>query len=267
MIINVTNNTGDLISINDLGISITASGTIDIAQQKSLSDISESNDLITKISNGTVTIGDSGGDLSIAQAIRYVAQHNIILGPKSSWDSRPIVRADSRPVGYVTMFTMAGDTASGIGDGKAIWWDFSNNDDIITTSGVVPDGYKMKRVQISFNENLFIKEGCLYFCNAKKGSYLHFSVVCPAGNYYLDREGNPVLAEEDTIVFRYVNHHFFSGDCVMGDELNTESASDNQLQSNYEFWVEVFVPDDDNESYGYGEVEVYRQRTYFLPGE
>lgn len=265
MIINVINNTDSLVSINDLGLTITASGTMDLAQHKSMVDIAESNDLVYKIALGTVTINDGEDNLETSQAIRYVSQHNIILGPKSSWDSRPIVRADSRPVGYVTMFTMAGDTASGIGDGKAIWWDFSTDDDIVTASGVVPDGYKLKRIRVSFNEDLFIKEGCLYFHNAKKGSYLHFSVVCPAGQYYLDSNSNPVLAQEDTIVFRYVNHHFFAGTCAMGDELNTESASDNKLLSNYEFWIEVFAPESDTDSYGYGEVEVYRQRTYFLP--
>ena len=53
----------------------------------------------------------------------------------------------------------------------------------------------------------------------------------------------------------------------MGDELNTESATENALPSNYELWVDVVVPDSDNDSYGYGELEIYRSRTCLLPGE
>ena len=181
-------------------------------------------------------------------------------------DGRPIVRSDSRPIGYSTMFTMAGDTASGIGDGKEIVWDFSNDDDL-TASGIAPDGYKMKRMEITFLDPVYIKEGCIYFHNAKKGSYATFAVVCPEGQYYTERDGSPTMASGDTYITKYVNRHYFYGTCAMGDELNTESATENALPSNYKLWVDVVVPDTDNDSYGYGELEIYRSRTCLLPGE
>jgi len=193
---------------------------------------------------------------------------SVNIDPPSMTDGRPIVRADSRPLGYVTMFTMAGDTASGIGDGAHLEWDFSNDDNTIS-SGIegVHETMKMKRLKISFMDSVYVKEGCLYFHDAKKHSYVDCSIVCPAGSYYYNRDGTPALASEDTVVLRYANKHHFSGDCPMGDELNTESATENALPSNYEIWLEVYVPETDNDSYGYGEFEMYRSRTYLLPGE
>ena len=181
-------------------------------------------------------------------------------------DGRPIVRSDSRPIGWQTMFTMCGDDQA-IGDGKEIYWDFSNDDDLVTTSGVVPDGYKMKQFDVQFCDPVHIKEGTIYFHSAPKKSYLDFSIVCPSGNYYYDRDSNPQLADGDVTVVKYVNHHFFSGSCSMGDELNTESCSENTIPSNYYLRVDIYVPDSDNSSYGYGELELYRLRTCLLPNE
>ena len=181
-------------------------------------------------------------------------------------DGRSIVSANSRPVGYYTMFTMAGDTASGIGDGQKIVWDFSNDDDLMA-SGVAPEGYKGKCIRIDFLDPVYVKEGCLYFHNADQRSYIDFDIVCPDGQYYLDRNGAPVQANGDVTVVRYVNKHHFSGDCPMGDELNTESANESAIPSNYEIHVRIYVPENDNDSYGYGELELYRARTILLPGE
>jgi hypothetical protein len=105
----------------------------------------------------------TSGDETVLDSI--VAAHDgeplPIAEPPVAVDGRPIVRSDSRPVGYSTMFTMRGDTASGIGDGKALFWDFSNDDDIVTEG--VPDGYKMKRIECNFSEPVYIKEGTNYF--------------------------------------------------------------------------------------------------------
>jgi len=181
-------------------------------------------------------------------------------------DGRPIVMSNSRPVGYQTIFTMAGDTASGIGDGKEIVWDFSNDDDLMA-SGIAPAGYKGKCLKINFLDPVYVKEGTIYFHGAKKGSYMNFNIICPNGQYYLNRDGTPAQANGDVTVVRYVNKHHFYGDCPMGDELNTESATENAIPENYKLCVEVFVPDTDNDSYGYGELELYRSRTVLLPGE
>jgi len=178
-------------------------------------------------------------------------------------DGKLLVRADSRPVGTQTYFTTSGDDTE-IGDGSSIFWDFSNDDDLVTGA---PSGYKMKRVKMSFCDIVWLKEGSIYFTNAIKGCYLHMSVVCPSGNYYLDSSGNPAYASVDVKLAQYVNKHFISGSCPMGDELNTEACQISGVPPNYEFWAEIITPDNDNSSYGWGELELYRVRTVLLPGE
>ncbi len=91
--------------------------------------------------------------------------------------------------------------------------------------------------------------------------------MCPTGNFYIKQDGTPAMAMEPETISKYVHHHFFSGDCPMGDELNTEGCEDVPLPPNYEMWIEVVVPESDNSSYGYAELELYRDRTVLHPGE
>lgn len=182
-------------------------------------------------------------------------------------DGRPIVRADSRPLGTSTYFTGRGDTLGvDIGFGKEIFWDFSNDDDLIA----IPDPYttmKRKRIDLVMNDPSFIKEGTLYWMNGKKGSYLNMTIVCPQGGYYLDRNGTPQYASTDVIVYKYVNHHHFAGDCPIGDELNSEGAQETATPVGYIYRLEITVPLSDTDSYGWGNLEMYRYRTYLYPGE
>lgn len=188
----------------------------------------------------------------------YKASANSPITPLSD-DGKTVVRAESRPLDTTTYFTMAGDSDTEIGEGKSFFWDFGNEEDIISA----PVGYKCKRIEFNFLDPVYIKEGALYFHNAVKGSYLHVCIVCPAGQYYYKNDGTPALASEDTIVSRYVNHHFFQGTWEGGDELNTESCS-GQIPSTYKFWIEIYVPDTDSESNGYISLEFYRKRTRIL---
>lgn len=179
---------------------------------------------------------------------------------------KPLVVAVSRPVGFTTNFTMVGD-GSEIGNGKEIYWDFSNDDDIIDSTAEVEVGYKMKRVKVKFADSIYVKEGGIYFHNALKKSYIEFYIVCPAGNYYINRDKSYGYAYTDTKVVGYVRKHFFAGSCPMGDELNTEACTESPIPPNYELWVEISVPEEDNESFGYGSLEIYRERSILLPGE
>lgn len=210
----------------------------------------------------------TSGDTSTLSGV--VAAHDgnslsVTVAPTMA-DGRPIIRSESRPLLHETMFTMAGDTVSGIGDGKEIYWDFTNNDDLVA-SGIAPDGYKRKCIKVTFIDPVYIKESTNYFFGALKRSYIDFSVICPNGQYYYDRSNTSVLATEDTRVIHYVNSHFFTDTCAMGDELNTESCAENPLPNDHELWVEITVPEADNSSYGYGELEIFRTRTILLPGE
>lgn len=220
---------------------------------------------VTTWMEAELTVCPNNNTHTITSGSITIIDQQLDKGPAMA-DGRPIVRAESRPLQHMTMFTMTGDTVSGIGDGQEMYWDFANNDDLVA-SGIAPDGYKMKRIKVSFLDPIYIKEGTNYFFDALKRSYICFSVICPNGQYYYNRTNDLTLATEDTRVLHYVNNHFFSGSCPMGDELNTESCTENPLPNNYELWIEVIVPDADNSSYGYGELEIFRTRTCLFPGE
>ena len=192
--------------------------------------------------------------------INYKSLCNKPLVPYSE-DGKEVVRAESRPMDYTTVFTCRGDSLSDIGKGKKIFWNFENSDDELEIESGL--GIRKKRIEFKFNNYVNIKEGAIYFHNTIKGSFVDMYVVCPAGNYYLDNTGTPVLAEEDTIIKHYVNNHFIQGDCPMGDELNTESCS-TSVPPNYKFWTEITVPQEDNLSNGYISLEIYRKFTITL---
>jgi len=60
-------------------------------------------------------------------------------------EGKQILRAESRPINSTTVFTCIGDDTD-IGNGKEIFWDFSNDDDLIS----VPSGSDYKRKHIEF---------------------------------------------------------------------------------------------------------------------
>jgi len=262
MPVKVKNTTESEITLDDLGgIVIPADGTyVDLSESFTAIDLALSDDLLEHIASGSLVVNTGEVDLSIADGIRYVSLYKH-LNPVYP-DGKEVIRAESRPPGSTTTFTMRGDDQA-IGDGKVLMWDFSNTDDDIPA----PEGYRRKRIRLRFNDYVYIKDGCLYFFNALFGSYADMYVVCPAGQYYRDRQGNLVQATEDTPVVHYVIHHMFCGTCPMGDELNAEGCQIDPLPPNYELWVEITVPSSDSQSKGYGELELYRTRNILLPGE
>ncbi len=190
----------------------------------------------------------------------YKPTANASLAPKDD-QGKTVSRTDSRPFGYMSYFTSRGDTDLSIGDGTEMRWDFSNDDDLIS----VPSGvdYKTKRIEFSFLDPVYIKEGALYFKNAPFGTYVNLNVICPSGQYYLNNNGVPTLATEDTVVGHFVNHHFLIDTCTMGDELNTESCG-NEIPTFIKMWFEITVPITCTDCVGYASLELYRKRTVIL---
>lgn len=200
-------------------------------------------------------------------------------------DGRTLVHSTSRPRETTTNFTMRGDSLTNVGDGKPMKWDFSNSDDIVTDSLTtpIPADHKRKRIEVGFSDEVWIKEGTLYWKDAAKGCYIDFWVICKAGGYYVDPNGTiPASAlgktgdemysqaSVDTPVTHYVNYHCLIDSCTFGDELNTEGAMEDAMpkqQNGYMLWIEITTPDADNSSCGCAEVELYRKRTLLLPGE
>jgi hypothetical protein len=193
-------------------------------------------------------------------------------------DGRPIVRSDSRPINAQTIFTMAGDTAEAIGNGKELVWDFSNDDDLYIGSDI-PSGYKAKEIKISFMCPIHTKDGCIYFFDAPWGCYVQMDIIVPSGYYYpnpagmipakmLGLQGDKMYSQatEDTLYQRYVNKHRMFGTCPMGDELNAEGSSENPLPIGWYIRGLIVTPESDNISKGFASIEMHRCHTVLLPG-
>lgn len=175
-------------------------------------------------------------------------------------DGKNFVRSESRPVGTSVCFVGAGDDPDeGIGEGKDLSWDFSNNEDEVDA----PSGFKRKRIELRFLDVVYLKEGTCYFHNAPKGCHVDVYVVAKAGAYYKKNDGSYSIAQTDLPVAHYVIKHKMQGNCPMGDELNTETSSEG-FPTNYRVWIEVTTPSDDDVSNGYILLEMYRSRTCIL---
>lgn len=187
---------------------------------------------------------------------------------RSKSHGNKIVRTDSRAQGNITQFTTCSDNLK-IGDGQTTFWDFSNanNDSTDETAKLIPTGYKRKRLILKFADDIQIKEGTIYFSKAKKSQYLDFYVICPNGQVYLDRSGNQQVAAGDVVIEHYVCEQYIQGDVLMGDELNTEGASEDSIPTNYELWIEITTLITDVDSNGWATLEIYRPRTVLFPGE
>jgi hypothetical protein len=194
-------------------------------------------------------------------------------------DGRPIVRSDTRPLNMMTYFTMQGDDSTSIGGGVSLLWDFSNNEDDYE-GPEIPSGFKAKKLVITFNCPVHLKDGTLYFFDAPFGQYLHMDIVVPAGGYYpnpmgqipaymLGLSGKAMYSQatEDTPFQRYVHQHYMCGTCPMGDELNAEGCSVDALPIGWFVRGLIITPESDIISKGFACLEMYRCHTMLLPGQ
>lgn len=215
-----------------------------------------------------------------------VAAHTAPLPnePPVMADGRPVVRADTRPLTTQTVFTMKADDAK-IGDGNALRWDFSNNDDMYTAvSGsngpVLASGVKAKQIDLKFNDPIYLKDGTMYFFDAPWGACCSMYIVVPAGNYYPNDYGSIpaaalglpgsqmyAYASIDVYYANYVYSHYMYGSCPMGDELNAEGCQVDALPVGWLLRGILCTPESDNVSKGFASFELYRSRTIVLPGD
>ena len=195
-------------------------------------------------------------------------------------DGRPIVRSDTRPIGTQTYFSCRGDSATGIGDGESLKWDFSDSTSNIYTGPEVPSGYKAKEYLLSFNCPVYLKDGSIYFFDAPWGQVMHMDIVVPDNAYYpnpagvipasslgLPGNGKYSQADGNTIYQSYVHSHYVYGDCPMGDELNAEGCAVDALPIGWFLRGLIITPESDNISKGYASMEMYRCHSTILPGQ
>lgn len=195
-------------------------------------------------------------------------------------DGRPIVRADTRPLGTQTYFTCCGDGHNHLGRGAELRWDFSDSTADMYFGHEVPDGFKAKEILLSFECPVYLKDGAIYFFDAPWGQVLHMDIVVPNGGYYpnpagqipasaLGLEGNKMYAQASgNVTYQsYVQSHFVYGDCPMGDELNAEGCAVDALPIGWYLRGLIITPESDNVSKGYASMEMYRCHTTLLPGQ
>ena len=109
------------------------------------------------------------------------------------------------------------------------------------------------------------KEGTIYFHDTKKGSFVDLFIVCPYYQYYLKNDGSVGFCQtlRGKPIEHFVNKLFVMGTCAMGDELNTESCSQ-EIPPDYFYRMHITVPEDDTDSVVYANLEIYRERTVVL---
>lgn len=203
----------------------------------------------------------------------YKANGNKNIDPVDE-EGKTYVRAESRPLNCTTCFTTSGDDLTSgaehpIGNGPRMFWDASEpSGDVWVAAGeeddsgyTVPAGMKRFTVDLQFMDSIWLKEGTIYCMSGKKGSWMDMTVLCPPGGYYMNLGQIKQNTSGDWLeVDHYLNKHPLQGDVPMGDEVNTEACSQ-ELPSYLMFRMSVTVPASDNDSYGYMEMELYRQRT------
>lgn len=107
------NNIDAIVSINDLGISILPDDQIDLSTLQPYK-VSSSDNLVAKISDGSIVINDGDDDLSVTDAIKYVIMQKSTTPVDPSGKQR--VHQTSRPEGLITYFTGSGDDPEDIYD-------------------------------------------------------------------------------------------------------------------------------------------------------
>ena len=194
-------------------------------------------------------------------------------------DGRPLVRADTRPIGTQTYFTCCGDDSTAIGNGVCMKWDFSNDNDEYT-GPEVPSGFKAKEILMTFKCPVYLKDGAIYFFDAPWGQFMHMDIMVPSGGYYpnpagaipaaaLGLPGSDIYAQASgNVVYQsYVHNHYVYGSCPMGDELNAEGCAVDALPIGWMLRGLIITPTSDNTSKGYASMEMYRCHTVLLPGQ
>lgn len=273
----IKNYTDQDLIIADLGdILIPANGALDIGgDEVKLINLASSDDLLDIISLGVdkCQVNDGARDLSKSEAIDLIRkiQRPTEVDNLGRW----VVRSDSRKTDWDAIFQGCGDNleTGEVGGGIPFTFDFSvSSDDPRWDNEHAPTGYKMQTIDWRFCDFVYIKEGTLFYYNAPRGSYMNFSVIAPPGTSYVEKFSNPdltvskktLLTNTNWVEFiRWLVHYSFEGSAPMGDELNTESASDNASPSFFVWRAQVCIPDVPGyeQAHGHWALEMYRIST------
>jgi len=180
-------------------------------------------------------------------------------------EGRIFYRAESKPTTMTTYFTSKGDTPTEIGNGEELIFDFNNTDNDIANP---PSGFKQKQVCCTFIDTVRLKEGTVYWENVPFGSSIDLCIGVPNNAYYYKNDGTYTqnTTGELLMIAKFVNDSPMMGSCPMGDEMNTETCS-NDIPAGTIFGFKVTVPStvtDTDNCHGVVVMELYRERTVIL---
>jgi hypothetical protein len=116
--------------------------------------------------------------------------------------------------------------------------------------------------EIEFIDPIHIKDGVCFYKNGSLDSKMNVYLVCPAGAYYYDNNGNPGLAQSDLEIAHYVIEQPLNGSAEMGIYFDVESRS-TALPVGYKIKVVVENGSGTNLE-GHVRLEINRQRTIIL---
>lgn len=222
----------------------------------------------------------SGDDKSALDGLVAAHSGNMLpeAEPPKTADGKPIVRADTRPTGTQTYFTMTGDDlqTGKLGGGDQMRWDFSNTDNTYDPNNfenpiVLASGIKAKYIEMSFTSPTYLKDGALFFFDAPWGAYASMYIVVPAGTYYphpngpipasalgLPGDGKYAYSTKKVFYASYLNKHFMYKECTRGVPMDAEGSQVDPVPSGWLIAGLVCCPEDDKAFKGFGLIEMYR---------
>ena len=201
-------------------------------------------------------------------------------------DGRPLVRTESRPLGTRTYFTSQGDnlTTGKFGEGKAIMWDFSTDEDLFDATQwinapTMVSGYKAKYMNLAFNTAIYVKDGNLWHYDAPWGSFCSMYVTVPSGSYFPNSYGTiPAAAlglttggyyshaTKNVFYSCYVKRQRFYGSSADGMRFEAEGCQINALPSGWYITIVISTLEDDVSSKGFGRLQLFRTDDITLKG-
>lgn len=119
-----------------------------------------------------------------------------------------------------------------------------------------------KTLEVVFCDPAHIKDGVVYFQNGEMDSTLDIYLMCPAGGYYRDNNGNIGYAFTEVVLSHYVVKQIMNGTADMGIYYDVEARS-TAVPPGY-FVRAVVNKGSANELRGCIRLEINRERTVIL---
>lgn len=119
-----------------------------------------------------------------------------------------------------------------------------------------------KSITLGYCDPIHIKDGVVFYDGGEVDSTLNVYIICPAGNYYKDNNGNYAYAFTDITIAYYVVDQMLLGSAPMGIYFDVEARS-TAIPNNYK--VKIVIDKGSSTTLkGCVRLEINRQRTTIL---